>query len=376
VAAAPAVVTPLPRRFLVPSLFDPITLRGVTAPNRIWLAPMCQYSIEARDGIPTDWHLVHLGARATGGFGLVLTEASAVTPEGRISPQDAGIWNDDQAAAWERITGFLHAQGAATGVQLAHSGRKGSTSAPWRGEGPVGPEDGGWTAVAPSAVAYQGYATPRALTTDEIAETVQAFAAAARRADAAGFDVVEVHAAHGYLLHQFLSPLANLRTDDYGGSFENRIRLVLEVVDAVRAALPERKALLVRLSATDWVDGGWTAEETVELSARLAAHGVDLVDVSSGGLDARQDIPVGPGYQVPFARDVRTKAGIATGAVGLITDPGAAQAVLDEEAADVVLLARAALREPAWPLRAAHELGLPAADAPNPAQYARGAWRA
>lgn len=356
----------------MPSLFDPITLRGVTARNRIWLAPMCQYSVEARDGVPTDWHLVHLGARATGGFGLVFTEAAAVTPEGRISPQDAGLWSDAQVEAWSRITAFLREQGAVPATQLAHSGRKGSTAAPWRGEGTIRTEEGGWTAVAPSATAYQGYATPRALTTDEIAETVQAFAAAARRADAAGFDVVEVHAAHGYLLHQFLSPLANLRTDSYGGSFENRIRIVLEVVDAVRAALPDRKALLVRLSATDWVDGGWTAEETVELSARLTGRGVDLVDVSSGGLDARQDIPVGPGYQVPFARDVRAKAGIPTGAVGLITDPAQAQAILDEDDADVVLLARAALREPAWPLRAAHELGV---GGPYPVQYARGAWR-
>ncbi|GAA2851631.1 NADH:flavin oxidoreductase/NADH oxidase [Pseudonocardia halophobica] len=359
----------------MPSLFDPITLRGVTARNRIWLAPMCQYSVEARDGVPTDWHLVHLGARATGGFGLVMTEAAAVTPEGRISPQDAGLWSDAQVEAWSRITAFLREQGAVPATQLAHAGRKGSTAAPWRGEGTIGTEDGGWTALAPSATAYQGYATPRALTADEIAETVQAFGAAARRADAAGFDVVEVHAAHGYLLHQFLSPLANLRTDSYGGSFENRIRILLEVVDAVRAALPDRKALLVRLSATDWVDGGWTAEETVELSARLAGRGVDLVDVSSGGLDARQDIPVGPGYQVPFARDVRAKAGIATGAVGLITEPAQAQAVLEEEDADVVLLARAALREPAWPLRAAHELGVPYSAAPYPAQYARGAWR-
>ncbi|MCE3551821.1 NADH:flavin oxidoreductase/NADH oxidase [Pseudonocardia sp. RS11V-5] len=356
----------------MPSLFDPITLRGVTARNRIWLAPMCQYSVEAGDGVPTDWHLVHLGARATGGFGLVMTEAAAVTPEGRISPQDAGMWSDEQAEAWSRITAFVRAQGAVPATQLAHAGRKGSTSAPWRGEGPVTAEDGGWQAVAPTDVPFRGYATPRELTREEITEIVTAFADAARRAVAAGFDVVELHAAHGYLLHEFLSPLANLRTDEYGGSFDNRTRIVRETVDAVRAAVPERTALLVRLSATDWVAGGWTAEETVELSAQLAGRGVDLVDVSSGGLDARQEIPVGPGYQVPFARDVRAKAGIATGAVGLISDPAQAQAVLDEEAADVVLLARAALREPAWPLRAAHELGI---EAPYPPQYARGAWR-
>ncbi|GAA4542479.1 NADH:flavin oxidoreductase/NADH oxidase [Pseudonocardia xishanensis] len=353
----------------MPSLFDPITLRGVTTRNRIWLAPMCQYSVEARDGVPTDWHLVHLGARATGGFGLVMTEAAAVTPEGRISPQDAGIWSDEQAAAWSRITAFLRAEGAVPAIQLAHAGRKASRLAPWEGDGPA--EDG-WEAVGPADVPFQGYATPRGLAQPEIAEIVTAFADAARRADAVGFDVVELHAAHGYLLHQFLSPLSNLRTDSYGGSFENRIRIVLEAADAVRAALPDHKALLVRLSAADWVEGGWTVEETVELSALLAGHGVDLVDVSSGGLDARQAITIGPGYQVPFARDVRQKAGVPSGAVGLITDPAQAQAILDEGSADVVLLARAALREPGWPQRAAHELGVPG---PYPVQYTRGAWR-
>jgi 2,4-dienoyl-CoA reductase-like NADH-dependent reductase (Old Yellow Enzyme family) len=359
----------------MPSLFDPITLRGLTVRNRIWLAAMCQYAVEARDGVPTDWHLVHLGARATGGFGLVMTEAAAVTAEGRISPEDVGIWTDEQAAAWSRIVDFLHAHGAVAGTQLAHAGRKASEFSPWRGEGSVPEADGGWGASGPSAVAYQGLAVPHELTVEEIGEVVDAFVAAARRAESAGFDVVEIHGAHGYLLHQFLSPLANRRTDAYGGSFENRVRLLLEVVDAVRAVWPEDKPLLVRLSATDWVEGGWTAEETVEVSGLLAAHGVDLVDVSSGGLDARQQIPVGPGYQVPFARDVRTKAGVATGAVGLITDPAQAQGILDDGDADVVLLARAALREPAWPLRAAHELGIPAEDAPYPPNYARGAWR-
>ncbi len=357
------------------SLFDPITLRGLTVRNRIWLAPMCQYAVEAGDGVPTDWHLVHLGARATGGFGLTITEANAVSPEGRISPQDVGIWNDDQQAAWSRIVGFLHAQGASAGTQLAHAGRKASTFSPWRGEGTIPATDGGWDAVGPSASAYQGYAEPHTMTVDEIAAVVEDFAAAAGRADAAGFDLVELHGAHGYLLHQFLSPLANRRTDAYGGSFENRTRLLVDVVDAVRAAWPAGKPLLVRLSATDWVEGGWTADETVELSAVLGEHGVDLVDVSSGGLDARQEIPVGPGYQVPFARDVRAKAGVATGAVGLITEPAQAQQVLDDGEADVVLLARVALREPAWPLRAAHELGVAAKDAPYPPNYARGAWR-
>jgi 2,4-dienoyl-CoA reductase-like NADH-dependent reductase (Old Yellow Enzyme family) len=357
------------------SLFDPITLRGLTVRNRIWLAPMCQYAVEAGDGVPTDWHLVHLGARATGGFGLVITEANAVSSEGRISPQDVGIWNDEQQAAWSRIVGFLHAQGAAAGTQLAHAGRKASTFSPWRGDGTVPAAEGGWDAVGPSAAAFQGYAEPQALSAEEIRGVVDDFAAAARRADAAGFDVVELHGAHGYLLHQFLSPLANHRTDTYGGSFENRTRLIVEVVDAVRSAWPADKPLLVRLSATDWVEGGWTVEESCELSAVLKEHGVDLVDVSSGGLDARQEITVGPGYQVPFSHDVRAKAGVATGAVGLITDPAQAQQILDDGDADVVLFARAALREPAWPLRAAHELGIPTTDAPYPANYTRGAWR-
>ncbi|MCW0215389.1 MAG: NADH:flavin oxidoreductase/NADH oxidase [Pseudonocardia sp.] len=359
----------------MPSLFDPITFRGLTVRNRIWLAPMCQYAVDAGDGIPTDWHLVHLGARATGGFGLVMTEAAAVTAEGRISPQDVGMWTDEQAGAWSRIVGFLHAQGAAAGTQLAHAGRKSSVYAPWRGAGTVAAADGGWVASGPSATAFEGYAVPHELTVGEIHGIVEAFVAAARRADRAGFDVVELHGAHGYLLHQFLSPLANHRTDAYGGAFENRVRLLLEVVDGVRAAWPGHKPLLVRLSATDWVEGGWTAEETIELSALLAARGVDLVDVSSGGLDARQQIPVEPGYQVPFARDVRAKAGVPTGAVGLITDPGQAREILDAGDADVVLLARAALREPAWPLRAAHELGVAPHDAPYPPNYERGAWR-
>lgn len=358
----------------MPSLFDPITLQDLTIDNRIWLSPMCQYSVDKQDGVPTDWHLVHLGSRAALGYGLVLTEATAVTPEGRISPQDTGIWNDEQVVGWRRVVEFAHAQGTPIGVQLAHAGRKAATHAPWLGQGTAPESDGGWPTVGPSAVAFEGYATPAELTTRQIADLVAAFAEAARRADDAGFDVVEVHAAHGYLLHQFLSPLANHRTDAYGGSFENRIRLVLEVVDAVRAAWPAGKPLLVRISATDWVDGGWTVAEAAELGGLLREHGVDLVDTSSGGLDPDQQITVGPGYQVPFARDVRTKGGVATGAVGLITEPAQAQQILDEGSADVVLLARVALREPAWPLRAAHELGIARNEAPYPEQYRRGAW--
>jgi 2,4-dienoyl-CoA reductase-like NADH-dependent reductase (Old Yellow Enzyme family) len=355
----------------VPQLFEPITLRSLTVRNRVWLAPMCQYS--AVDGVPSDWHLVHLGARATGGFGLVLTEASAVLPEGRISPEDAGIWNDEQAEAWRRIVDFVHGQGAPIGVQLAHAGRKASTYRPWAAEsGTIPAADGGWQAVAPSDVPFEGYADPVALTVEEIAHVVEAFADATRRAVSVGFDTVEVHAAHGYLLHQFLSPLSNRRDDDYGGSFENRARLVLEVVDAVRAALPESAPLLVRISGTDWIDGGWDLEQSKRLGVLLKEHGVDLVDVSSGG-NAPASIPLEPGYQVPLSAGVR-EGGVATGAVGLITDPEHAEKIVANGEADIVLLARAALREPAWPLRAAHELGVAADDAPWPDQYTRGRW--
>lgn len=359
----------------MPSLFEPVSLRGVTMRNRIWLAPMCQYSCMDRDGMPNDWHLVHLGARATGGFGLVLTEASAVVPEGRISPEDAGIWSDAHIDAWRRITDFVHSQGAPIGIQLAHAGRKASTYAPYApASGTVPTEEGGWSTVAPSARAFTGYATPQEMTSDDITRVVQAFRAAAVRADAAGFDVIEIHAAHGYLLHEFLSPLSNARTDSYGGDFENRIRIVVEVVDAVRAAWPDDKALLIRFSATDWVEGGWTTQETARLTTLLVDHGVDLVDVSSGALVAEAKISVSPGYQVPFAREIRESSGMPTAAVGAIVDPDQAQRVLDDGSADVVFVGRASLREPAWPLRAAHELGLSWREAPYPAQYTRGAW--
>lgn len=357
------------------ALFEPLTLRGVTARNRIWLAPMCQYSCFAEDGVPTDWHLAHLGARATGGFGLVITEAAGVVPEGRISPQDAGIWNEEQVEAWRRIVDFGHEQGAAMGIQLAHAGRKASTYSPLSGrDGTVPESEGGWRAVAPSPVAFPGYDEPRELTTDEVAGLAGAFADAARRADEAGFDLVEVHAAHGYLLHEFLSPLSNRREDRYGGSFENRTRVVVEVVDAIRSVWPEDKAVAVRFSGTDWLDGGWTVDETAQLGKILSELGVDVLDVSSGGL-LPADIPVGPGYQVPLARAVREGSALTTGAVGLITEPAQAEQVLIDGDADLVLLARAALREPAWPLRAAHELRVPADDAPYPPQYTRGAWR-
>ncbi|MET0998871.1 MAG: NADH:flavin oxidoreductase/NADH oxidase [Marmoricola sp.] len=353
-------------------LFEPITLRSLTLRNRVWLAPMCQYS--ATEGVPDDWQLVHLGSRATGGFGLILTEAAAVVPEGRISPQDAGLWNDEQARAWGRVVDFVHGQGAAIGVQLAHAGRKASTYRPWAEEqGSVPESEGGWPTVGPSAVPFEGYAVPAALSVEEIAAIVTAFGEATVRAVGVGFDTVEIHAAHGYLLHEFLSPLSNQRDDLYGGSFENRVRLLLETVDAVRSALPDTAPLLVRISGTDWIDGGWDLEQSTRLAVLLEGRGVDLVDVSSGG-NAPASIPVEPGYQVPLAAGVRS-AGLPTGAVGLITEPEQAEKIIANGEADVVLLARAALREPSWPLRAAHELGVAADDAPWPDQYLRGRWR-
>jgi 2,4-dienoyl-CoA reductase-like NADH-dependent reductase (Old Yellow Enzyme family) len=350
----------------VSQLFKPLTLRGTSFRNRAWVAAMCQYS--STDGLPSDWHLVHLGGLATGGAGLVLTEATAVTAEGRISSYDAGLWNDDQLTAYQRITAFIRGQGAVPGIQLAHAGRKASTRRPGEGGGTVGLGDGGWLAVAPSPLAYAGYATPREMSVEDIAVTVRAFADAARRADAAGFEVVELHAAHGYLIHEFLSPLSNHRRDGYGGDFTGRTRFLLEVAEAVRDAWPAEKPLFIRFSATDWVDGGWTTEETVEAAKLVGVLGVDLVDISSGGLSADQQVPVGPGYQVPLARLVREGSGLPVAAVGLITEPQQAEQVLVDGSADAVLLARALLRDPHWPLRAARELG---DDVEWPVQYAR-----
>jgi 2,4-dienoyl-CoA reductase-like NADH-dependent reductase (Old Yellow Enzyme family) len=350
-------------------LFSTVDLRGLEIRNRVWVSPMCQYS--SVDGLPDDWHLVHLGGLARGGAGLVLTEAAAVLPEGRITPQDAGIWNDAQASAWARVVAFVHGQGARAGVQLAHAGRKASTLAPWDGRGGVADEDGGWQPVGPSAVAFPGLRPdPRALGLDEIADVVRAFADAAVRAVGAGFDVLELHAAHGYLLHEFLSPLSNLRADGYGGGFDQRVRLLLETVDAVRAAVPSSTPLLVRISATDWTEGGWDLDDSVRLARLLREHDVDLVDVSSGGNVADARIEVGPGYQVGFARRVRAEAGVPTAAVGMITEPKQAEEILADGSADAVLLARAVLRDPHWPLRAAHELGEPDAVA-WPRQYDR-----
>ncbi|MCU1673013.1 MAG: NADH:flavin oxidoreductase/NADH oxidase [Frankiales bacterium] len=348
------------------TLFSPLTLRATTFRNRVWVAPMCQYS--SVDGLPDEWHLVHLGARAVGGAGLVLTEATAVTADGRISPQDAGIWNDRQAEQWARVVRFVQAQGAAAGMQLAHAGRKASTRRPWEGRGYVDPADGGWPTVGASPVGYADWPAPRELTPEDLAALTADWVSATRRAEQAGFDTVEVHAAHGYLLHQFLSPLTNTRTDSYGGTFENRVRYPLEVVRAVRDAWPAERPVLVRISATDWAPGGWTLEDAVAFSRLMREAGVDLVDVSSGGLVPEQQVEVGPGYQVPLAAAIREQAGVATGAVGLITEPVQAEKVLADGQADVVLLARELLRDPHWPLRAAAELG---ADVTWPVQYER-----
>jgi 2,4-dienoyl-CoA reductase-like NADH-dependent reductase (Old Yellow Enzyme family) len=316
---------------------------------------MCQYS--ANEGVVGDWHLVHLGSFATGGAGLIMAEASAVTPEGRISIHCPGLWNDEQVSAWSRVTSFVHSQGTKIGIQLAHAGRKGSTMAPWHDHVIATSHEGGWGTVGPSAIAFEGYPVPRQLSTSEIAGLVGSFAEAARRALAAGFDLVEIHAAHGYLLHQFLSPLSNQRTDVYGGSFENRIRMLCEVVDAVREAIPPETPLFVRISATDYAQGGWDLDESVELARVLKTMGVDLVDVSSGGNIAGVKIPLAPGYQVPFAERIRNEVNVPTSAVGLITEALQAEEIIDSGKADAVMMARAMLRNPRWALHAAEELG-------------------
>jgi 2,4-dienoyl-CoA reductase-like NADH-dependent reductase (Old Yellow Enzyme family) len=349
-------------------LFAPLDLRSVTLPNRIAVSPMCQYS--AVDGVPNDWHLVHLGSRAVGGAGLVIAEATAVQDLGRISPADTGIWNDEQRDAWRPITRFIREHGAVAGLQLAHAGRKASTYSPFDAESGGVPDDqGGWTPVSASPEPYDGtYRTPVELDEEGIRQVVRDFAAAARRALDAGFQLVEVHAAHGYLLHQFLSPLTNKRTDGYGGDFEGRIRLTVEVTAAVRAEVGEDVPVLVRISATDWVDGGWDEQDSVRLSHALKDVGADLIDASSGGLVPDAKITLGPGYQVPFADIVRRKAEVPTGAVGLITDARQAETILADGSADIVLLARELLRDPYWPLHAAAQLG---AEVRAPKQYAR-----
>jgi len=348
-------------------LFSPFQLRGIEFRNRIFVAPMCMYSAE--DGMPHDWHMVHLGSRAVGGAALVISEATAVSPEGRISPADTGIWDEAQVKAWEPINAFIRSQGAVPGVQLAHAGRKASSRTPWEEGVCVPPEDGGWQVVGPTGEPFaEGYPVPRAMSEADIEKVVSDFAAAARRSLAAGFEVAEIHMAHGYLMHQFLSPLVNRRTDDYGGSLENRMRLPLRVAEAVRAEWPDDRPVLARLSATDWLDGGWDADQSVELSRRLKVLGIDLIDCSSGGAVPGAKIPLRPGYQVPFAARIRSEAQVPTGAVGLITSPEHAEAIVAGGYADVVLLARELLRDPYWPLHAARILG---DEAPWPRQYVR-----
>ena len=350
-------------------LFEPLTLRGVTFPNRVFVSPMCQYSSE--DGLPNTWHTVHLGSRAVGGAGLVMTEATAVTPDGRISPQDLGIWSDAHAEALAPVVHFVRSQGRVMGMQLAHAGRKASTRRPWEGHGAVESSNGGWRPVGPTAEAFApGYPEPRPLDDEGLREVIEAFYDAAVRARAIGVQVAEVHAAHGYLLHEFLSPLSNTRTDQWGGSFDGRVRLCLDVVDAVRAAWPDDLPVFVRISSTDWVEGGWTIEDSIALARRLRERGVDLIDCSSGGNVPHATIPLGPGYQVPFAERVRADAGIPTAAVGLITTPEQADAIVREGRADAVFLARQLLRDPYWPLHAARALGVPI---DWPAQYLRAA---
>jgi 2,4-dienoyl-CoA reductase-like NADH-dependent reductase (Old Yellow Enzyme family) len=355
-------------------LFDAIRLRGITARNRMMVSPMCQYAVEARDGVATDWHLAHLGSFARGGAGIVFTEATAVLREGRISPQDLGLWDDAQIAPLARITAFIRGQGAVAGIQLAHAGRKASTARPWEGGQPLALTDGGWSVVGPSAIPFAaGYPTPAALSQDDIQNVIAAFAISARRALAAGFQMIEIHAAHGYLLHEFLSPVSNTRTDAYGGSFANRTRMIREVTRAIRQTWPEDLPLAVRISATDWLEDdatreSWTAADSVKLARLLREDGADLIDCSSGGNVAGVQIPTGPGYQVPFAAQVRRAADIATIAIGEITAPEQAEQIVRTGQADIVALARELLRNPHWPLLAASQLHQPIA---WPAHYER-----
>lgn len=348
-------------------LFSTLQLREIVFKNRVFVSPMCQYSSE--NGLPTDWHLVHLGSRAIGGAGLVMVEASAVSPEGRISPGDSGIWSAAHADAFKRITAFIKTSGAVPAMQLAHAGRKASTDVPWRGGKPLAAGAGGWETIGPSPLPFDDHsAPPREMTAADIDRVVTEFAAATVHSLNAGFEVVEIHAAHGYLLHEFLSPLSNRRTDDYGGSLENRMRIVLRIAAAVRDAWPAKWPVFTRISATDWTDGGWDIAQSVELSKALKALGVDLIDCSSGGNVPKAPIPVGPGYQVQFAEAIRRDAGIATGAVGMITDPGQAEEIISSGKADAVLLARAFLADPYWALHAATALG---DDIAWPVQYGR-----
>jgi 2,4-dienoyl-CoA reductase-like NADH-dependent reductase (Old Yellow Enzyme family) len=354
----------------MPHLFDPLKIRDLTFPNRIFVSPMCEYS--STDGFANDWHLVHLGSRAVGGAGLVMAEATAVLPEGRISPQDLGIWKDDHIEMLSCIAHFIHEQGTVAGMQLAHAGRKASTWRPWEGQGEIPESAGGWRkVVAPTADPFaDNFPRPQSLSLDGIREVIDAFAMAANRAWQAGFRVIEIHAAHGYLLHEFLSPLSNKRSDAYGGSFENRTRVLRETIVAVRKVWPERAPIFVRISSTDWIEGGWDVQQSVELVRQLKPLGVDLIDCSSGGNVPQAKIPVAPGYQVVFAEKIRREANILSGAVGMITTPAQAEEIISRGKADAVFMAREFLRDPYWPLHAARELRQPAG---WPVQYLRAA---
>ena len=348
-------------------LFTPLTFRELTIRNRIFVSPMCQYS--SRNGMPLDWHLVHLGSRAVGGAGLVMVEASAVSAQGRISPDDSGIWNSDQAAAFTPIANFVREQGAVPAIQLAHAGRKASTDLPWKGSRPLDAKNRGWQTIAPSAIPFSAeHPVPREATTQDLETILGQFASAARRSAEAGFEAVEIHMAHGYLLHEFLSPLSNQRGDEFGGSLENRLRFPLRVAKVVRDFFPEHLPVFVRISASDWMEGGWDLGQSMELCRRLKALGIDLVDCSSGGLVPEAAPPFGPGFQTPFSCAIRQEVGIATGAVGFITEPVQAEQIVATGQADAVFLARALLRDPYWPLHAAKALGV---DLPWPLQYER-----
>ena len=351
-------------------LFESITIRDLTVRNRVWVAPMCQYSAEERDGVPTEWHLVHYGARAAGGAGLVIVEATAVSPEGRISPWDTGIWSDEQVDGWAYILDFMHGQGAAVGIQLAHAGRKASVYREWSGHGSVPISDGGWQAVSSTDEAFTGYEAPRKLETAEVSDVVKDFVSAARRAQDAGFDVIEIHAAHGYLIHQFLSPITNKRTDIYGGALENRARILVEIVEGIRAEVGEGLPILIRFSATDYVEGGWDETQTATVAKWCAEAGADLFDISTGGLVTGVKIPTGPGYQVPIAEFVADRVEEPVAVVGQITSGAQAEEILQRGNVDVIMIGRAELRDPMWPLRAAHELGVEINYWPK--QYSRG----
>lgn len=350
------------------ALFSSLKIRGVKLKNRIAVSPMCQYS--SVNGLPTDWHLVHLGSRAVGGAALILTEATAVSPEGRISPDDAGIWNDEQATAYQRVTKFLKLQNSVPGIQLAHAGRKASTYTPWKGNGKISFEEGGWQPLAPSPIAFsENYHIPKEMNNGDINDAINQFVSAAKRAVNAGFEVIEIHAAHGYLIHEFLSPLTNKRNDKYGGNFENRVRLLTEITANIRNTIPEEIALFVRISSTDWVDGGWDIEQTIQLAFQLKDIGVDLIDCSSGGNISGVKIPVEPGYQIPFAERIKKETGILTGGVGLITTYEQAERIIKYFKADIVLLGREMLRNPYWALHAAKKLEVDLKDYPK--QYLR-----